>query len=62
MAFDIGELVTGKLTASLTLKKKVNIQLFKMFLFCIYRMRIDKKGGRHIVILACPFGYKMWWI
>ena len=52
----------GKLTANLSLKKKIDIRLFKMFLFCVYRMKIGEKHGKHMILLACPWAYKAWWV
>ncbi len=57
MAFNV-----GKLTARLSLKKKVSITILGTFLFSLYRTKIDNTWGRRLIIIACPFGHKMWWI
>ena len=57
MAFDV-----GKLTVKLSLKKRISINMFNLFLFSIYRMKVGKKWGRHMVILATPSAGKLWWI
>ncbi len=57
MAFDV-----SKLTVRLYLKKKVDIRLCEKFLFCVYRMKIGNIWGRHMILLACPWAYKAWWM
>ncbi len=57
MAFKVGEIVS-----TLSLKKKVSITIPSTFLLNLYRTKIDDTWGRRLIIIACPFGHKMWWI
>jgi len=56
MAFDV-----GKLTAILSMKKKVSVKISNYFLFRIYRIKINDMWGKRLILLACPWGYKAWW-
>ncbi len=56
MAFDV-----GKLTAILSMKKKISIQISNYFLFRIYRIKINDMWEKRLILLACPWGYKAWW-
>lgn len=56
MQFDV-----GKLTAILSMKKKVLVKISNYFLFRVYRIKINDMWGKRLILLACPWGYKAWW-
>ncbi len=52
----------SKIMVKLSLEKKISINIFNWFLFSIYRVNVDGKQGRRLILIADTVGYKMWWI